>query len=78
MLSQEQVTNVLSSLRLNGTTAGEFIVALLQNDTLYPEAIENICMHAPQILDTFANVPGCCRLGSCVSGGDSACPHVNG
>jgi choline kinase len=58
MPSCEQVTNILSSLRLNRTTAGEFIVALLQNDTLYPEAIESICVHARWILDTFVDVPG--------------------
>ena len=58
MLSQKQVSSILSSLTWNGMTAGEFIVALLQNHTFYPEAIENICIHAPRVLDMFTDIPG--------------------
>ena len=51
MPSKEQVHDILMK---NGMTAGEFILALLQNDTSYPDVIESICIHGTKILNAFA------------------------
>ena len=58
MPTQEQVTGILNSLAWDRLMVGEVIVALLQNHTFYPDTIKSICIHAPQILDMFADVPG--------------------
>ena len=50
----EHIHHILS----NGTTAGEFVVLLLQNVASYPNVIESIQRKGGEILDEFNRIPG--------------------
>ena len=58
----EQAHSILSSFTGNGTTAGEFIILLLQTvvsyQASYAEAIESIQMKGREILEVLQRIPG--------------------
>ena len=54
MRPMEHIHTILS----NSTTAGEFIILLLQNVASYPNTIESIQRNGGEILEVFGRIPG--------------------